>query len=89
MVNSHLFGVFLCKVQTASEYHGDSSFFLSFWFLHLYVCIFKHVLRNCSSMGMVWILMIVTMIYLITLKLLKGISFKWSIFTEESCKKRN
>lgn len=38
-------------------------------------------------MEMVWILMIVTMIYLITLKLLKGISFKWSIFTEESCKK--
>lgn len=35
-------------------------------------------------MEMVWMPMIVTIVYLITGKLLKGISIKWSIATEES-----
>lgn len=35
-------------------------------------------------MEMVWMQMIVIIVYLITVKLLKGISIKWSISTEES-----
>lgn len=35
-------------------------------------------------MEIVWMLMIVMIVYLITVKLLKQISIKWSIFTEES-----
>lgn len=44
----------------------------------------KHVLRNFASMEIVWMLIIVMIVYLITVELLKHISIKQSIFTEES-----
>lgn len=45
-------------------------------FLICMFAFFKHVLRNFSSMEIVWMLMIVMIVYLITVELLKHISIK-------------